>query len=110
MTELSDWVDQLSAELQKQTFARAAQVESLLRTGDYAAIRELIDEWEVRDATGGSLRKRYQSAVKELGAEKRRFRYGQIFERLKSRASAARPDISSASPSQPTDVNQLTGD
>ncbi len=49
MTQLSDWASQYRSDLEKQSSARAAQVESLLTVGDYEAIREWLDQWEQED-------------------------------------------------------------
>jgi exonuclease III len=74
MTQIQDWADQFCAELEKQSSARAAQVESLLFTGDYQAIREWLDQWEAEDTEPDSLRVKYRQTVEKL----RRLRQRQI--------------------------------
>ncbi len=91
LTELSDWVDQYLAELEKQSDARAAQIESLLTAGDYEAIREWLSEWESEDKEPGSLRSRYREASLELRQERYRQRqhqlYGSVINRITGKAS-----------------------
>lgn len=55
IAELSEWADQYRNEIEKQSSARAAQVESLLFSGDYEAIREWLSEWESEDKSPDSL-------------------------------------------------------
>jgi exonuclease III len=74
MTQLQDWASQFCAELEKQSSARAAQVESLLFCGDYQAIREWLEQWEAEDAEPESLRASYRQTVEKL----RRLRQRQI--------------------------------
>jgi ribosomal 50S subunit-associated protein YjgA (DUF615 family) len=91
MTQLSDQADQLRAELEKQSSARAAQVESLLTAGDYEAIREWLDQWESEDKAPGSLRQRYRDARSELRKERYRQRqqqlYGSVIEKITGKAT-----------------------
>lgn len=60
---MDDWVDQLQAELEKQSSARAATLEGLFSTGDYEAIRDWLAEWEAEDGSPESLIKRYQAIL-----------------------------------------------
>jgi exonuclease III len=76
MTRLQDWASQFCAELEKQSSARAAQVESLLFCGDYQAIREWLAQWEAEDAEPESLRVKYRQTIEKL----RRLRQSQINE------------------------------
>lgn len=76
MTQLQDWASQFCAELEKQSSARAAQVESLLFCGDYQAIREWLAQWEAEDAEPESLRVKYRQTIEKL----RRLRQSQINE------------------------------
>ncbi len=89
--ELSDWADQYRDELEKQSSARAAQVESLLTTGDYEAIREWLCEWEAEDKAPDSQRNRYCQARSELRQERYRQRqrqlYGSVLDKITGKAS-----------------------
>ncbi len=91
MTQLSDQADQLRAELEKQSSARAAQVESLLTAGDYKAIREWLDQWESEDKEPGSLCQRYRSVRSELRKERYRQRqqqlYGSVIDKITGKAT-----------------------
>jgi hypothetical protein len=59
MTQLQEWASQYRAELEKQSSARASQIESLLTAGDYDAIREWIEQWEAEDKGEDSIRSSY---------------------------------------------------
>ena len=78
MTELSEWADQYRAEIEKQSSARAAQVESLLTAGDYEAIREWINQWEEEDSSRNSLLNRYREARSQFREERQRQRQKQL--------------------------------
>jgi hypothetical protein len=82
----SDWVDQYQAEIEKQSSARAAQIESLLTAGDYEAIRDWLRQWEEEDKDPDSLRQRYRSARLQLRKERYRQRqrqlYGSVLDRI----------------------------
>jgi hypothetical protein len=84
MTELSEWADQYRAEIEKQSSARAAQVESLLTAGDYEAIREWLCEWEAEDKAPDSLCNRYCQARSQLREERYRQRqlYGSVLDKI----------------------------
>lgn len=41
-----EWADQYQSEINKQASQRAAQIEYLLMSGDFNAIREWLDMWE----------------------------------------------------------------
>lgn len=60
---MDDWADQLQADLEKQSSARAAMLEGLFATGDYEAIRDWLEEWESEDSSPESLIKRYQARL-----------------------------------------------
>jgi hypothetical protein len=100
MTELSDWTDQLRAELEKQSSARAAQVESLLTAGDYQAIAEWLQQWQAEDKAPDSLFKRYRDARSELRKERYRQRqqqlYGSVIDKITGKASTDSLDGSGA--------------
>jgi exonuclease III len=67
MTQLQeDWAEQYRSELEKQSSARAAQIESLLFAGDYEAIREWLDQWEQEDKDPDSLRQQYRKVRSQL--------------------------------------------
>ncbi len=109
MTQLTDWVDQYRSELEKQSSARAAQLESLLTAGDYEAIREWLTQWEREDKAPGSLRQRYREVRSQFRQERDRQHqlYGSVLNKLTGRASTkdlTRPgaDLSS----QTTESNQ----
>jgi hypothetical protein len=91
MTELSEWADQYRAEIEKQSSARAAQIESLLIAGDFDAIREWLDQWQSEDKEPGSLRSRYREARLELRQERYRQRQqqlkGSVLDRITGKAS-----------------------
>jgi ribosomal 50S subunit-associated protein YjgA (DUF615 family) len=91
MTELSEWADQYRAELEKQSDARAAQVESLLNAGDYEAIREWLDQWESEDNSRNSLLNRYREARSQFREERYRQRqqqlYGSVINRITDRGA-----------------------
>lgn len=86
MTQLSDWVEQFRAEIEKQSSARAAQVESLLIAGDFDAIRDWLRQWESEDKVPDSLRSRYRSTLSELRKERyrehQRQRYGSVLDKI----------------------------
>jgi hypothetical protein len=86
MTQLQEWADQYRAEIEKESSARAAQVESLLIAGDYEAVREWLDQWESEDKAPGSLRSRYRETRSELRKERYRQRqhqlYGSVIDRI----------------------------
>jgi hypothetical protein len=92
MTELSEWADQYRAELEKQSSARAAQIESLLTAGDYEAIREWIDQWLAEDSSRNSLLNRYRKARSQLRQERQRLRqqqlYGSVIDKITGKANA----------------------
>jgi hypothetical protein len=66
MTQLAEWADQYRAEIEKLASARAAQLESLLITGDFTACREWLNEWEAEDSASDSLREKYRQTVTRL--------------------------------------------
>jgi hypothetical protein len=86
MTQLQDWADQYRSELEKQSSARAAQIESLLTAGGYEAIRDWLRQWENEDKEPDSLRQRYRSARSQLRQERYRQRqhqlYGEVIDRI----------------------------
>ena len=92
MTQLLQWAEQYRSELEKQSSARAAQIESLLTAGDYEAIREWLDQWEVEDKVPDSPRQRYLEVRLELRQERYRQRqqqlYGSMLDRITGKASA----------------------
>lgn len=59
-SDLTQWADQLLSELERQSNARAAQLESLLTTGDYPAIEDFLNEWKAEDSEPDSVFSRYQ--------------------------------------------------
>lgn len=79
MIQLQEWADQYRAELEKQSSARASQIESLLTAGDYEAIREWLCEWEAEDKAPDSLQQRYREARSELRKERCRQRQHQLY-------------------------------
>ncbi len=91
LTELSDWVDQYRGELEKQSDARAAQVESLLTAGDFDAIREWVDQWLAEDSSRNSLLNRYREARSQFREERQRQRqqqlYGSVINRITDRGT-----------------------
>ena len=93
MTQLQEWADQYRAEIEKESSARAAQIESLLIAGDYEAIREWLDQWESEDKEPGSLRSRYRETRRELRQERYRQRqhqlYGSMLNKITGKASTA---------------------
>lgn len=107
MTQLLDWADQYRGELEKQSSARAAQVESLLITGDYESIREWLDQWEAEDKAPDSLCNRYREVRSELRKERYRQRqqqlYGSVLDRITGKASTKSLSRSGADQSQTTD-------
>jgi hypothetical protein len=66
MTQQSEWAQQYRAEIEKLASARAAQLESLLITGDFTACREWLNEWEAEDSFPDSLREKYRQTVTRL--------------------------------------------
>lgn len=66
MTNLLDWAEQYRSELEKQSSARAAQIESLLTVGDYEAVREWICQWEGEDSLPDSHWQRYCEARSQV--------------------------------------------
>ena len=91
MTQLQDWADQYRSELEKQSSARAAQIESLLTAGDYEAIREWLSLWEAEDKAPNSLYQQYREARRELRQERCRQRqqqlYGSVINKITGKAS-----------------------
>ncbi len=91
IAKLSDWVDQYRAELEKQSSARAAQVESLLTAGDYEAIREWLSQWLAEDSSRDSLLNRYREARSQFREERQRQRqqqlYGSVINRITDRGA-----------------------
>lgn len=91
MTELSEWADQYRAEIEKQSSARAAQVESLLTAGDYEAIREWLNQWEEEDSSRNSLLNRYREARSQFREERQRQRqkqlYGSVIDKITGRGT-----------------------
>ena len=91
IVELSEWADQYLAELEKQSEARAAQVESLLTVGDYEAIREWLDHWLAEDSSIHSLLNRYREARSRFREarqdHRRRQHYGEVIDRITGKAS-----------------------
>jgi hypothetical protein len=89
--ELSDWADQYRGELEKQSSARAAQIESLLTAGDYEAIREWIDQWLAEDSSRSSLLNRYREVRSQFREARQRQRqrqlYGSVIDRITGKAS-----------------------
>ena len=79
MTQLQEWADQYQAELEKQSSARASQLESLLIAGDYEAIREWLDEWEAEDENPDSPRQQYRKVRSELRKERHRQHQRQLY-------------------------------
>jgi hypothetical protein len=105
MTELSEWADQYRGEVEKQSSARAAQIESLLIAGDYEAIREWLTQWEEEDKAPDSLRSRYREARSELLKERHRQHQRQLYGSVIDKITGASTDSltgSGADPSQPT--------
>jgi hypothetical protein len=100
MTQLSEWADKYRAELEKQCSARVGQLESLLFSGDYEAIREWVNEWEAEDKTPNSLYQQYCQARSHLRQERYRQRqrqlYGSVIDRITGKASADELDTRSA--------------
>lgn len=86
MTQLQEWAEQYRSELEKESSARASQVESLLFAGDFDAIREWIDQWEQEDKNPDSLRQQYRSVRSELREERHRQHqrqlYGSVIDRI----------------------------
>ncbi len=91
MTELSDWVDQYRAEIEKQSSARAVQVESLLTAGDYEAICEWLSQWQSEDSSKNSLLNRYREARSQFREERQRQRqkqlYGSVIDKITGRGA-----------------------
>lgn len=91
IAELSEWADQYLAELEKQSDARAAQVESLLTAGDYEAIREWLAQWLAEDSSIHSLLNRYREARSRFRKARQRHRrrqlYGEVIDRITGKAS-----------------------
>ena len=102
MTQLSEWADQYRAELEKQSSARASQVEALLIAGDYEAIREWLNQWESEDKAPDSLPMRYRAARRELRKERYRQRqqqlYGSMIDKITGKASAEPTKADAGSP------------
>lgn len=107
LTELSDWADQYRAELEKQSSARAAQVESLLMAGDYPAIAEWLQQWQAEDKDPESIYQRYRNARSSLRKERYRQRsqqlYGSVIDRITDKASAEELHSPSADSPKPTE-------
>jgi ribosomal 50S subunit-associated protein YjgA (DUF615 family) len=112
--ELSDWVDQYRAELEKQSSARTCEIESLLNAGDYEAIREWLKQWESEDKEPSSLRSRYREARQELRQERYRQRqrqlYGSVINRITGKASTKSLTRSGADLHSQIDQFQSIGD
>jgi exonuclease III len=92
MTQLQEeWAEQYRRELEKQSSARASQVESLLFAGDYDAIREWIDQWQQEDETPDSLRSRYRKVRSQLRKERHRQHqrqlYGSVIDRITGKST-----------------------
>lgn len=107
--ELSDWASQYRGELEKQSSARAAQIESLLIAGDYEAIREWLEQWQQEDKEPGSVRSRYRETRQELRLERYRQRQRQLYGSVLNKITGASTDSltgSGADHSQPTDFNR----
>ena len=79
MSQIQDWAEQYRTELEKQSSARAAQVESLLIAGDFDAIGEWLAQWESEDKAPDSLSSRYRQARCELRKERYRERQRQLY-------------------------------
>ena len=79
MTQLQDWAEQYRSELEKQSSARASQLESLLFVGDYEAIREWLEQWQQEDEAPDSLRYQYRKVRSELRTERYRQRTHQLY-------------------------------
>jgi hypothetical protein len=110
MSQLSEWASQYRGELEKQSSARAAQVESLLTAGDYEAIREWLDQWQAEDKAPDSLYQKYRSARQELREERYRQRqqrlYGSMLDKITGKASTKDLTRPGADSSQTTAVNE----
>ncbi len=110
MSQLSEWADQYRGELEKQSSARAARVESLFTAGDYEAIREWLCEWEEEDKAPNSLYQQYREARSQLRKERCRQRqqqlYGSVLDKITGKASTKSLARSGADASQTTEVNQ----
>jgi ribosomal 50S subunit-associated protein YjgA (DUF615 family) len=87
---LTDWTDQYRSEIEKQSSARAAQIESLLTAGDYEAIRDWLRQWEEEDKDPDSLRQRYRSARSELRKERYRQHQRQLYGSVLSKITGQR--------------------
>lgn len=70
MSEQSEWMEQLSAELQKQASERVAKLESLILVGDFDAMLDWVREWEIEDQAKDSLFQRYRQARKQFRLER----------------------------------------
>lgn len=66
MTQLSDWVDQYRAELEKNASSRAATIEGLLLAGDYQACHDWLEQWQEEDNSEESPAYKYNQAKKLL--------------------------------------------
>jgi hypothetical protein len=112
VTQLSERASQYRSELEKQSSARAAQVESLLTAGDYEAIREWLDQWEAEDNARNSLYQKYRSVRQELREERYRQRqqrlYGSVIDKITGKAKASTKDLTrpGADYSQTTAANE----
>ncbi len=110
MTQLSERASQYGGELELQSSARAAQVESLLTAGDYEAIREWLEEWETEDKAPNSLYHKYRSARQKLREERYRQRqqrlYGSMLDKITGKASTKDLTRPGADSSQTTAVNE----
>jgi hypothetical protein len=110
MTQLSEWASQYRAEIEKQSSARAAQIESLLIAGDFDAIREWLDQWEAEDKAPDSLRQRYARARKELRQgrfrQRQRQLYGSVIDRMTDKASTKSLTRSGADLHSQTETSQ----
>jgi hypothetical protein len=77
--------------LEKQSSARAAQVESLLTAGDFDAIREWLSQWLAEDSSKDSLLNRYREARSQFREERQRQRqqqlYGSVIDKITGRGT-----------------------
>ena len=114
MTQLSDWADQYRAELEKQSSARACEIESLLNAGDYEAIREWIDQWLAEDSSRSSLLNRYREVRSQFRQASQRQRqrqlYGSVLDKITGKASTKSLTRSGADLNSQIDRFQSIGD
>ncbi|HEY9599345.1 MAG TPA: hypothetical protein V6D33_16905 [Cyanophyceae cyanobacterium] len=62
VTQLSDWIDQHRAELEKEVSNRAAVIEGLLLAGDYQACHDWLLQWQEEDNSKESPVYKYNQA------------------------------------------------